>query len=153
MNKITTMVVVGLSVVALAGCTEREKGTLLGATVGGIMGSVVGKGQGHALAVGLGAMSGMMFGQHIGDQLDKAQAMKVEEQLSSSLEYNYDGQPSWWEDPNTTVGASAVPLSTFQTAQGQYCREFQQEIVIDGIAERAYGTACRQPDGSWEIIS
>jgi len=36
---------------------------------------------------------------------------------------------------------------------GRYCREFLQEVVIGGRKEQAYGTACRQPDGSWEVIS
>ncbi len=39
------------------------------------------------------------------------------------------------------------------TTSGRYCREYQQEVTIGGRTERAYGTACQQPDGSWEIIS
>lgn len=36
--------------------------------------------------------------------------------------------------------------------QQPYCREFQRDIIIDGKPERAYGTACLQPDGSWKIV-
>jgi surface antigen len=36
---------------------------------------------------------------------------------------------------------------------GKYCREFQQTVTIGGKTEQAYGTACRQPDGSWQIVS
>jgi hypothetical protein len=32
------------------------------------------------------------------------------------------------------------------------CREFQQEIIIDGRRELAYGRACRRPDGSWRVV-
>ena len=32
-----------------------------------------------------------------------------------------------------------------------YCREYQHTVTIDGKQEKAYGTACRQPDGSWKI--
>lgn len=39
-----------------------------------------------------------------------------------------------------------------KTAGGQ-CREFQESIVIDGKPQRAYGTACRQPDGTWKRVS
>lgn len=35
----------------------------------------------------------------------------------------------------------------------QTCREFQQKILIDGKEQSAYGTACRQPDGSWRVVS
>ncbi len=36
---------------------------------------------------------------------------------------------------------------------GRTCREFQQSVTISGETEQAYGTACLQPDGSWEITS
>jgi surface antigen len=26
-------------------------------------------------------------------------------------------------------------------------------VTVGGRAEQAYGTACRQPDGSWQIVS
>ncbi|MGE4064027.1 MAG: hypothetical protein AB7E79_11735 [Rhodospirillaceae bacterium] len=35
----------------------------------------------------------------------------------------------------------------------RYCREFRQNIIIDGKTEEAYGTACRnEADTDWEII-
>ena len=35
---------------------------------------------------------------------------------------------------------------------GAQCREFEQTVTIDGKTETAYGTACRQPDGTWKQI-
>jgi surface antigen len=32
------------------------------------------------------------------------------------------------------------------------CREFQQTIMIGGQPQKAYGTACHQPDGTWKIV-
>lgn len=35
----------------------------------------------------------------------------------------------------------------------RYCREFRQNIVVDGKTEEAYGTACRNAvDTDWEIV-
>jgi hypothetical protein len=34
---------------------------------------------------------------------------------------------------------------------GEFCREFQQEIVVGGRVERGHGIACLQEDGSWRI--
>ena len=34
-----------------------------------------------------------------------------------------------------------------------YCREFTQVFSIGGEKETGYGTACLQPDGSWQIVS
>ena len=46
-----------------------------------------------------------------------------------------------------------TPTNTYQTTTGQYCREFQQTITVGGQTEDAYGTACRQEDGTWQIVS
>jgi surface antigen len=32
------------------------------------------------------------------------------------------------------------------------CREFQQDVTIAGERVKAFGTACRQPDGTWKIV-
>ena len=40
----------------------------------------------------------------------------------------------------------------FGQYEGRYCREFIQEIRVGNQVQQGYGTACRQPDGSWEMI-
>jgi hypothetical protein len=47
--------------------------------------------------------------------------------------------------------AYAPPAPQYQT-QG-YCREFQTTIVVDGQPQDAHGTACQQPDGSWQVMN
>lgn len=37
-----------------------------------------------------------------------------------------------------------------QYGNGQYCREYTETVEIGGRRESGYGTACLQPDGSWE---
>lgn len=38
-------------------------------------------------------------------------------------------------------------------AGDRYCREFRQNIIIDGRSEEAYGTACRNDaDTDWQIV-
>ena len=44
-------------------------------------------------------------------------------------------------------------LGTWQRADGTCCRDCEQTVTIDGRCETATGTACRQPDGSWRIVS
>jgi hypothetical protein len=34
---------------------------------------------------------------------------------------------------------------------GRYCREYQTISKVGGASRQTYGTACMQPDGSWEI--
>ncbi len=49
---------------------------------------------------------------------------------------------------------SAVPSSpVYQAPNGQYCREYQGTVVINGRTQPSYGTACLMPDGSWRVAN
>jgi surface antigen len=70
-----------------------------------------------------------------------------------ALETSRTGQTTSWSNPDSGHSGDITPTRTYQNASGQYCREYQQEIDIGGQKEKAHGTACRQPDGSWKIQS
>lgn len=59
--------------------------------------------------------------------------------------------------PRARVPAPAVrhliPVRDFVAPDGRRCRDFYENVVIDGRAARSWGTACRQADGSWAIVS
>lgn len=40
-----------------------------------------------------------------------------------------------------------------QAKAEEYCREYTKTVTIGGRVEEAYGTACYQPDGSWEVVN
>ena len=61
------------------------------------------------------------------------------------------GQTITWND-NGAAG-TVTPLRDGTSNTGAYCREFQQTVTIAGRTEDAYGTACRKPDGAWEVVS
>jgi hypothetical protein len=61
------------------------------------------------------------------------------------------GEVIHWNQGNATGSVVATREGT--SSSGRYCREFQQEVRIDGRFESAYGTACLQPDGTWEVVS
>lgn len=64
---------------------------------------------------------------------------------------DYDDDVGEWHEPAPAVPApSAVSPPT---APAPYCREYTTTVVIDGVEQQAYGTACRQDDGSWQIIN
>ena len=48
---------------------------------------------------------------------------------------------------------SVVPVRDGTTPDGRQCREFQQNVTIGGRDEEAYGTACMQPDGTWQVVN
>ena len=61
------------------------------------------------------------------------------------------GQTIAWNNPDSGNSGTVTPVRDGTSSEGKYCREYQQTVVIGGKTEEAYGTACRQEDGSWEI--
>ena len=49
--------------------------------------------------------------------------------------------------------ATVTPTRTYKDDSGTYCREYQTTVTVGGEEQKAYGTACRQPDGQWKIMS
>jgi surface antigen len=61
-----------------------------------------------------------------------------------------------WRNPYTNNYGYVTPGDYHDDGYQGYegpCREFSQRVFIDGRRETAYGVACRQPDGSWRIVS
>ena len=62
-----------------------------------------------------------------------------------------------WSDPSMpskgTVGKSNTSMAASAPTPGVAgpCREFEQDVIIDGHREKAHGRACRQADGSWKL--
>jgi hypothetical protein len=50
-------------------------------------------------------------------------------------------------------GAYSLTPGRVISTEGRYCREYQAKVMVNSRLQNGYGQACRQPDGSWEIIS
>lgn len=142
------------SVLASCQMNKQTSGGLIGAAGGGLLGSQIGGGTGKLVAVAVGALAGYLIGGEIGKSLDKADATAARHNTQYTLERvpDYKKGPSWRNPNNKRTYGYTVPTKTFEH-KGRYCREYQQTVVINGKEEQAYGTACRQPDGSWQIVS
>lgn len=79
-----------------------------------------------------------------------ARAQYLDPVGQQALESARSGTIVRWDDPDGRSG-TFVPQPAFQNAAGEICREFQQSVVIGGRREQAWGTACRNPDGSWRL--
>lgn len=136
------------------GCENPKQavGSVGGGALGAWAGSTIGSGRGRVVATAVGAVTGALLGGAIGQQLDKADRERAEKNCQNTLEKSPVGTTSTWKNPDSGNSGTFTPTRTFQNQQGQHCREFQQTIVVGGRAQQAYGTACRQPDGSWRIV-
>ena len=131
--------------------TSEVVGTVVGAVIGGLLGSRIGSGSGKKIAIGAGVLAGGFLGNRIGSMTCKDQKFH-QETAQSALETQPAGTASSWQNPDSGHAGSVTPTRTWQRGDGQYCRDFEQIIEVDGREERATGTACRESDGTWRMV-
>ncbi len=138
----------------LAGCADggglnkQTGGAVLGGVGGGLLGAQFGHGSGKLAATAVGTLVGALVGSEVGrslDRADQAAAQQAERRAWGAPV----GQAIAWNNPDSGHVGTVTPIREGQDQAGNYCREFQSTVTIDGRQERAYGTACRQPGGDW----
>jgi len=143
-------------VLAVAGCSgmgpKETGGTVIGGATGAVIGSQFGGGSGRLVGVAIGTLAGALIGGEIGRSLDARDRAEMERSTQSALESAPIDQRTEWRNPDTGHYGYTTPKRTYRTAEGRQCREYQQTVIIGGREEEAYGTACRQPDGTWKIV-
>ena len=150
MNKNLIGTVELCSAVALSGCTnygrQEQSGMVIGGALGGLLGSQVsGKNDDwRTAAIVAGTLAGAAIGGSIGRTMDDVDRMKT----AQTLEVVRTDVSSSWRNPDTGNQYSVTPTQTTMTAAGP-CRDYTIDATIQGRPETVYGTACRQPDGSW----
>jgi len=153
------MAVAAVVMLALGACQNSNMGEnqQLGAVLGGIAGAVAGaqfgKGDGRVAAAAAGTLLGAWAGSEIGRRMDANDRRMMGQTTQRALEAAPSNQPVAWRNPDSGVYGDVTPLPARQLPSGEYCREFTQTVVIGGQKQQAVGTACRNPDGSWRIVS
>jgi surface antigen len=123
-------------------------GGLGGAAAGGLIAAALHGGPAGVIG---GILAGGLIGGAIGDRMDAADRREAQQTTERALEKTPSGTAVAWHNPDSGHSGTVTPVRTFQKSGGQYCREYQQTVSIGGQQHQAYGTACRQPDGSWQI--
>jgi surface antigen len=141
----------------LSACAEdaggkETAGTLLGAAGGALLGSQVGGGTGQIFAAIGGGLLGAYLGNQIGASLDRADQAYAA-QAEAAAHNAPVGETITWNNPDSGNYGSYTPVRDGTDQNGQYCREYQTTVTVGGEYQQAYGTACRQPDGSWKVVS
>lgn len=133
--------------------SKQNIGTILGGVGGAVIGSQFGSGKGQLVGVAAGTLLGAFIGREVGRSLDAADQQQANRAAHQALESSPSGQAVAWRNPDSGHSGTVTPVRTYEQQAGQYCREYQQTVVVAGKTETAYGTACRQPDGSWRIVN
>lgn len=145
---------------ATPGCSSTDgnetAGTMIGSVAGAVIGSEIGKGDGRAAAVAIGAVIGAIVGGNVGRYLDDQSRFRADAATRQALDHAPIGEPITWENPDNASGpahGSATVTRQGSDSEGRNCREFQQTVTVGGRREQSLGTACRDENGDWQIVS
>jgi len=119
-----------------------------GAAAGGLIASALSANTAGVLG---GIILGGLIGGAVGNRMDAADRREASRATYSALESKPSGTASNWHNPDSGNSGAVTPTRSYQAQNGEYCREYEQTVTINGETESAYGTACRQPDGTWQV--
>lgn len=129
-------------------CDHELMGKVLGGIAGAATGSQVGNGKGRIVAVISGTVAGLLIGGNIGKHMDSTD----QNCIGQALEQGNAGQPITWDNPSTGGSYEVTPGNAATDSQGRYCREYTTNAKVGGQTQQVFGKACRQLDGSWQIV-
>jgi len=155
LHKIILIIIVAISLLS-SGCAgnnwnENQKaiiGGAGGAAAGGLIASALDANTAGVLG---SAILGGLIGGAIGNRMDAADRREANRATYRTLESAPSGTTASWKNPDSSNSGTVTPTRTYQAQSGAYCREFEQTITVSGETQQAYGTACRQPDGNWQV--
>jgi len=131
----------------ISGCTTIGTSS---SVVGGFAGSQPRKpapaaGQAIINALGGGLVAGAS------GQLSSQERIQALEAEYKALEYAQAGQPTVWGDLQGRRGE--VRAATPYRVGSQDCRQYAHTIVLGGQPQVLRGTACRNSDGTWSLLT
>lgn len=95
--------------------------------------------------------AGGIIGKVIGAELDSADRRAALDAEFRALEYGRTGVPVQWRGRNGRTWGDVWAGARYQINDFA-CRDYTHTIVIGGETQTARGTACRQPNGTWEAV-
>lgn len=140
----TLLLGTALLIMVQACTTQRETGALTGAAVGTAAGAAIDDSEGAVI----GGLLGTIVGHEVGMQMQREDRLRT----SRALENNRTGESTAWVNPDTGREYRVTPEDTFRNESERPCREFDMVSEYRGERVRTTEVACRQPDGTWEII-
>ena len=142
--------------VAIGGCgpegpSKADTGLAVGAIAGGLLGNTVGKGGGRTAATIVGAVVGGIVGSEIGRSMDEQDRRLAQQAEYDAFEAGPSGRPVRWRNPDNGRYGDVVPMAPYRRGEVD-CRDYTHTIYIDGRPQAMRGTACRNPDGTWQNV-
>ena len=149
MKKIATIGTIAVLGAGLVGCTPGNNvpgATFAGAAGGGLLGAAI-------FDSPLGILGGALLGGVIGNFVGKSMDENDRARMAQAVTTTPVGQEATWTNKKD-VTYTVRPVRQYHPRGNpqRYCREYQTTVEIGGKTRRAYGRACRMPDGQWKMI-
>jgi surface antigen len=126
---------------------QSETGQIVGGVAGAAAGSQIGEGSGQTVATIAGALVGAVLGERIGARMEEDDRVYT----AQVLEENRTGETGSWENPDTGHEFWVTPTETYERS-GRPCREFEFKVETEDGSDVEERTACRDDDGTWEVV-
>ena len=98
----------------------------------------------------LAPLDGGLAGKASGDTLARSDRLMALESEYKALEYTPPGDIVTWN--GRSAAGQVVPSQPYRVGS-QDCRQYAHTLVLSGRAPQTVrGTACRNADGSWELV-
>lgn len=146
-----SMTVAAMCTMLMSGCAhyqseQEQSGMVIGGVLGGLLGSQFGGGDGRIAAIVLGSLAGAAVGGSVGHSMAEVDKRKT----AQTLENVRTGVPASWRNPDNGNHYVVVPTRTYDAPSGP-CRDYTIDAIVGGKKDQVFGTACRQPDGTWQV--
>ncbi|MCP5058044.1 MAG: hypothetical protein GY937_15165 [bacterium] len=159
-HQASTRLLICLLATALASCATVQE--TASDNPKAVLGSVLGAAAGAGIAIATNAnpaviaaavIGGGLIGGYAGKKLDDRDKRMAREAAQKAFEGGRTGSSVAWSNPDSGNSGTVTPTRTYQLANGQYCRQYRQDIKIGNESHETTGTACRESDGSWQVQS
>jgi surface antigen/Ni/Co efflux regulator RcnB len=128
-------------------------GVIAGAVIGGLLGNAVGQGGGRTGATIAGVVVGGALGAALTRNLDCEDRNYVYKTYSEGFNSGHSNSIYQWRNPSNGHYGDFRVADYYNDPDGFRCANYTQKIFIEGRPQAASGRACRQPDGTWAIVS
>lgn len=98
------------------------------------------------------SLNGGLIGGSIGGGLSQSEKARALEAEYRALEYGPAGQAVSWKGEQASTFGEAVAAQPYRVGS-QDCRQYTQTVFRGGQSRMSRGTACRNADGSWTLLS
>lgn len=106
------------------------------------------------------ALAIVVLGNHWSAQRVEGELAEREQQIAAladkavqdALEHALSGARVSLADDRMASMVSITPTRTYKSESQHWCREFTEELMVDGERVTRFGLACREADGGWRRV-